>query len=228
MSNNRRNTTGIPTEVYVKPITETQTKFVKAIKRNTLTIGIGPAGVGKSLLSLFTGVCLVNSGRFSRLVYVRANLGVRDEEGIGFLPDGITEKVMHLSYPVIDALSVFMRDTDAKYMIQKGKIEISTLSLIRGRSLNNCFILVDEASSISISGMKALVTRVGTNSKLVVIGDPTMQCDLRLEPGQKDGLSDLLDRLKEKSIEDIEIIRFCNNDIVRSNVVRELCSLYSV
>jgi phosphate starvation-inducible PhoH-like protein len=227
MSNNKRNITSIPTEVFIKPVTPIQKRFVKAIKNNSLTIGVGPAGVGKTLLSLFTGITLVNNGRFSRLVYVRANLGVKDEEGLGYLPDGITEKVMHLSYPVVDSLSVFMRESDAKYMVNKGKIEISTLSLIRGRSLNNCFVLVDEASSIRVSGMKALLTRIGINSKLVVVGDPDMQCDLCLKSGEKDGLSDLLHRLESKDVEDTEVIQFSQNDIVRSDLVKTICSIYS-
>ena len=165
----------IQTFKFIKPKNVHQKQFVKSIKQNQLTLGSGPAGTGKTLLlALFTGIQLINNPKseIKRLIYIRANVDDPEEKELGALPGGLIEKVAHLTYPILDNLSVFMEKSNVEYLLEEGKIEVLLLAMMRGRSFNNCFIIIDGAQNIAPSSMKTILTKCGQDSKMVLIGDP--------------------------------------------------------
>lgn len=226
----------IETVKYIKPVNVRQKLFVKSIKQNTLTIGSGCAGTGKTLLALFTGIQLINNpdSPIEKLIYVRANVDDREEKEIGALPGDIIEKVRHLAYPILDNLELFMKTQTIEYLLSEGKIEVLPLMMMRGRSFNNRFIVVDEAQNIAPKSMKTILTRCGENSKMVLIGDPD-QCDI--DPF-KNGLRDLEFRMarRKQQLEDsnkearvdFNVIKFSKDDIIRSELTRFVLDLYDI
>lgn len=217
----------IETNVFIKPVTATQRDFVKSIKANDVVVAIGPAGTGKSLLSLHTAVQLLNNewSSIEKIVYVRAAVNSDQEKDVlGILPGGYEEKIMPLCYPVLDNMSKFVPNPLVKYILEKGIIEVMPTSMMRGRSFSNTFLLIDEASNISPAGIKTALTRLGEGSKMVIIGDPT-QKDTK---GIEDGLSDLAFRLRVKGdIEGVDLIQFSTEDIVRHHLIARVLDLYS-
>lgn len=226
----------IQTTSYIKPVNDNQRKFVKSLKQNDLTVAIGPAGSGKSLLALFTGVALINNPEYEieRLVYIRTAVDVRGEKDIiGILPGDQNEKLSQLTYPLYDNGITFMTKETIDYQFKNGTFEVMPLSLARGRSLSNSFVILDEGSNITSEGMKTLLTRCGMNSIVVVIGDPD-QCDIN---PLHNGLTDLYARIynkledndesKEQHNVNVGLIKFTKHDIVRSELTKFVIDLYS-
>ena len=212
----------VKTVAFIKPATESQRLLVKSIKNNDITIGYGPAGTGKSLISLFTGVQLLNSdSSIERILYVRANVDSREEKEMGALPGSLADKVKPLAYPVLDNLVQFMGMGEANYLLESGKVEVSPLSMMRGRSLANTFIIVDECQNISAKGMKTILTRLAGGSKMILLGDPE-QSDV-FSP-VSNGLYDAVARLQ--SIQEVGIVRFSRNDIVRHGLTGRILDVY--
>lgn len=214
----------IETAAFIKPVTASQRSFVKSIKNNDLVIGFGPSGVGKSLLALHTAVQLINNdwSPMERIVYVRSNVNSDGEKDLGYLPGGYTEKVMPLCYPIIDNMTQFVKLSLVKYLLETGRIEVMPMAMLRGRSLSNCFIIADEMQNSTPASMKTLLTRLGNDSKMVVIGDPN-QKDTRHE----DGLSDLIYKLRVKgSLDNVDIVQFTTDDIVRNSIIARLLEMY--
>lgn len=226
----------ISTRKYMKPVNVHQKQFVKSMKQNQLTVGAGCAGTGKTLLALFTGIQLINNpdSPIEKLTYVRANVDDREEKEIGALPGDLLEKVRHLAYPILDNLELFMESQTVDYLLEEGRIEVLPFMMMRGRSFNNRFIIIDEAQNVTPKQMKTVLTRCGETSKMVLIGDPR-QCDI--DP-MKNGLQDLewrmarkLEQCEEKGIEppvDMGLIRFTREDIVRSHLTRFILEMYDI
>ena len=232
------NNSTIKTKKFIKAKNVHQKQFVKSIKQNQLTLGIGPAGTGKTLLALFTGIQLINNSdsEIKNLVYIRANVDDPEEKELGALPGGLIEKVAHLTYPILDNLTIFMDRTDVDYLLESGKIEVLPLAMMRGRSFNNCFIIIDEAQNIAPSSMKTILTRCGESSKMILIGDPE-QCDKKNKVFSN-GLIDLENRvvrkletykqLDEECPINLGFIKFDVNDIIRSALTKFAIELYNL
>jgi phosphate starvation-inducible PhoH-like protein len=226
----------IETVKFIKPVNLHQKIFVKSIKQNKLTIGSGCAGTGKTLLALFTGIQLINNPNspIEKLIYVRANVDDREEKEIGALPGGLIEKVRHLAYPILDNLELFMKMSTVESLLESGRIEVLPLMMMRGRSFNNKFIIIDEAQNIAPKSLKTILTRCGEDSKMILIGDPA-QCDI--DPF-KNGLHDLewrmvrrVEQLKQENKEcsiDFNVVKFTRDDIIRSELTRFVLDLYDL
>lgn len=215
----------IDTAAFIKPVTASQRAFVKSIKKNDLILGFGPAGVGKSLLALHTAVQLINNEFYpiNKIVYVRASVNTDGERDVlGILPGSFTEKIMPLCYPILDNMSQFVKLSTVNYLLETGRIEVIPLSMLRGRSFSNCFIIGEEAQNYSVASMKTLLTRLGQDSKMVIIGDPN-QKDTRCE----NGLSDLIYKLRVKGyIDNVDMIQFTREDIVRNSLIERVLEMY--
>jgi len=226
----------ISTRKYMKPVNVHQKQFVKSMKQNQLTVGAGCAGTGKTLLALFTGIQLINNpdSPIEKLTYIRANIDDREEKDLGALPGDLLDKVRHLAYPILDNLELFMESQTVEYLLVEERIEILPFMMMRGRSFNNRFIIIDEAQNVTPKQMKTVLTRCGETSKMVLIGDPN-QCDI--DP-MRNGLKDLewrmarkLELCKEEGVEapiDMGLVHFTRDDIVRSYLTRFVLEMYDI
>ncbi len=202
----------------IKPKTIAQKDYVECIHKNVVTFGAGPAGTGKTYLAVALAVAALKSKQVAKIVLTRP--AVEAGEKLGFLPGDLQNKVDPYLRPLYDALFEMLGpETVAGYM-EKNIIEIAPLAYMRGRTLDNSFIILDEAQNTSIEQMKMFLTRFGFNSKIVVTGDPT-QIDL---DGKPSGLMHALKILKD--IEQIGIHRFEKKDIVRHALVQKIVDAY--
>ncbi len=202
----------------IKPKTIAQKTYVECIDKNIVTFGVGPAGTGKTYLAVALAVTALKSKQVSKIVLTRP--AVEAGEKLGFLPGDLQNKVDPYLRPLYDALFEMLGpETVAGYM-EKNIIEIAPLAYMRGRTLDNSFIILDEAQNTSIEQMKMFLTRFGFNSKIVVTGDPT-QIDL---DGKPSGLMHALKILKD--IDQIAIHRFEKKDIVRHALVQKIVDAY--
>ena len=203
----------------ISPKTVTQKRYVDAIRNHTVTFAIGPAGTGKTYLAMALAVAALSGREVGRIILTRP--AVEAGERLGFLPGDILEKVDPYLRPLYDAL-YDMLDPDrlAAYM-EKGTIEVAPLAFMRGRTLNDSFIILDEAQNTSPEQMQMFLTRLGFGSKVVVTGDVT-QIDLPRE--QASGLIQVQDILG--AIEGIAFIRFGHEDVVRHKLVQRIVEAY--
>jgi len=203
----------------ISPKTVTQKRYVDAIRDHTVTFAIGPAGTGKTYLAMALAVAALSSREVGRIILTRP--AVEAGERLGFLPGDMLEKVDPYLRPLYDAL-YDMLDPDrlAAYM-EKGTIEVATLAFMRGRTLNDSFIILDEAQNTSPEQMQMFLTRLGFGSRVVVTGDVT-QIDLPRE--QASGLIQVQDILG--AIEGIAFIRFGHEDVVRHKLVQRIVEAY--
>lgn len=203
----------------IKPKTLGQKGYIKAIKQNSITLGIGPAGTGKTYLAVAMAVTALRNKQISRIVITRP--AVEAGENLGFLPGDLQEKVDPYLRPLHDALFDMLGvETYQKY-VEKNVIEVAPLAYMRGRTLDDSFIILDEAQNTTAEQMKMFLTRMGFNSKIVVTGDIT-QIDL---PGEKkSGLKDAMKILD--GIEDISIFHLTYKDVVRHELVQKIIRAY--
>ncbi len=202
----------------VKPKTIAQKKYVECIGQNVVTFGVGPAGTGKTYLAVALAISALKAKQVGKIVLTRP--AVEAGEKLGFLPGDLQNKVDPYLRPLYDALFEMLGpETVANYM-EKNIIEIAPLAYMRGRTLDNSFIILDEAQNTSVEQMKMFLTRFGFNSKIVVTGDPT-QIDL---DGKPSGLLNALKILKD--IDQIGIHRFEKRDIVRHALVQKIVDAY--
>ena len=203
----------------VKPKTIGQKKYVDAIKKNTITLGVGPAGTGKTYLAVAAAVAAFRAGQVNRIILTRP--AVEAGERLGFLPGDLQSKVDPYLRPLYDALfDMLGAETYQKYL-ERGNIEVAPLAYMRGRTLDDSFIILDEAQNTSREQMKMFLTRMGFGSKIVVTGDVT-QIDL---PADKvSGLKEAMRVLRD--VEDIEICRFSEADVVRHVIVQRIIKAY--
>jgi phosphate starvation-inducible PhoH-like protein len=203
----------------VIPKTENQRLYIEAIKGHDMTIGIGPAGTGKTYLAMAMAVNAFLRKEVSRIVLARP--AVEAGEKLGFLPGDILEKVNPYLRPLYDALFDMMDVDRALRLIEKGIIEVAPLAFMRGRTLNDSFIILDEAQNTTSEQMKMYLTRLGFNSKTVITGDVTQ---IDLPPGKVSGLVEAERILK--NVPDIKIIYFSEKDVVRHRLVQEILKAY--
>lgn len=203
----------------IKPKTISQKKYVESINKNVVTFGVGPAGTGKTYLAVALAVTALKSKAVSKIILTRP--AVEAGESLGFLPGDLQTKVDPYLRPLYDALfDMLGADTYQRYM-EKGIIEIAPLAYMRGRTLENSFIILDEAQNTTIEQMKMFLTRFGFNSKIVVTGDVT-QVDL--PRGKTSGLVHALKILD--SIDLIGVHKFDKKDIVRHALVQKIVDAY--
>lgn len=203
----------------VKPKTLGQQKYVQAIKNNTITIGVGPAGTGKTYLAVAMAVMAFRSKQISRIILTRP--AVEAGESLGFLPGDLQQKVDPYLRPLYDALYEMLGPEAFARCQERGEIEVAPLAYMRGRTLDDSFIILDEAQNTTSEQMKMFLTRLGANSKIVVTGDITQ---IDLPAGKKSGLKDCISILK--NIENISIIKLTGRDVVRHKLVQEIIKAY--
>jgi phosphate starvation-inducible protein PhoH and related proteins len=198
---------------------EKQSEYIKALKENDIVMSLGPAGTGKSFLAVSVAVTLLMEKKIDRIILSRP--AVEAGEKLGFLPGDLKEKVDPYLRPLYDALYELFGVDKIDKKIETGEIEIAPLAFMRGRTLKNCFAILDEAQNATETQIKMFLTRIGENSKLVVNGDPS-QVDLINK--RDSGLIKSKNILKE--IEEIKIIEFDHNDVVRHPLVTKIIKAY--
>jgi phosphate starvation-inducible PhoH-like protein len=206
--------------IKVAPKTINQKRYVDSIRRNTITFGIGPAGTGKTFLAVALAAAALSRREVNRIILTRP--AVEAGERLGFLPGDLMAKVDPYLRPLFDALHDMLEPERVTQYLDRGVIEIAPLAFMRGRTLNDSFIILDEAQNTTPEQMKMFLTRLGFNSKIVVTGDVT-QVDLPRD--QASGLvsvSDVLD-----GVEGIEFVRFGDEDVVRHKLVRRIVAAYN-
>ncbi|OYX50972.1 MAG: phosphate starvation-inducible protein PhoH [Alphaproteobacteria bacterium 32-64-14] len=205
-------------QAYVKnvaPKTEGQARLMEAMDRSNLVLALGPAGTGKTYLAIAKAVEALRSGKVGRIVLCRP--AVDAGENIGFLPGDMEEKLAPYLRPLYDALQDRMSAKQVKTMIAEGQIEIAPVGFMRGRTLNNAFIVVDEAQNCTYTQLKMILTRLGWNSKMIVTGDPA-QSDLLPELS---GLAPIAEKI-EGMKGDIAVCRLQQADVVRHPLVAKM------
>ncbi len=205
-------------KIYAR--SKNQEKFVNSINKNDLVFGVGPAGTGKTYLAVATAVQSLLNNQISRIILSRP--AVEAGERLGFLPGDLKEKIDPYLRPLYDALNDLMPKKILENNIESGIIEIAPLAFMRGRTLENAFIILDEAQNTTNMQMKMFVTRLGRNSKMVILGDVTQ---IDLPTGNSSGLNQILKLLPKE--EGIEIINFQSKDIVRHRLVDKIVKAYS-
>ena len=193
---------------------DSQQKMMDAIDEAPLVFAAGAAGTGKTYIAIAKAVEALDSGAVRRIILSRP--AVEAGETLGFLPGGLEEKLSPYLRPLYDALCDRISSKRLKALLAEGVIEIAPIAYMRGRTLNNAYIVIDEAQNCTYGQLKMLLTRLGWNSTMVVTGDPA-QSDLL--PGMS-GLSEVVDKLE--AIENVRAIRFCREDVVRHPLVAEM------
>jgi phosphate starvation-inducible PhoH-like protein len=205
--------------IQVAPKTLNQKRYVDAIRRHTVTFGIGPAGTGKTFLAVAMAVAALDAREVNRIILTRP--AVEAGERLGFLPGDIQAKVDPYLRPLFDALYDMLDPDRVATYLDRGIIEVAPLAFMRGRSLNDAFVILDEAQNTSPEQMKMFLTRLGFGSRMVVTGDIT-QVDLPRD--QRSGLIVVGEILAE--VEDLSFVRFGGEDVVRHRLVQRIVAAY--
>ncbi|MBR6407545.1 MAG: PhoH family protein [Clostridia bacterium] len=203
----------------IRPKTLGQKNYVESIKRNTVVFGVGPAGTGKTYLAVAMAVNAFKAKQISRIILTRP--AVEAGEKLGFLPGDLQSKVDPYLRPLYDGLFDMLGADTFHTLSEKGAIEVAPLAYMRGRTLDDSFIILDEAQNTTKEQMKMFLTRFGFNSKIVVTGDITQ---IDLPEGKRSGLVEATRILK--NIEGIDICRFTEKDVVRHRLVQEIIKAY--
>ncbi|HEV8296121.1 MAG TPA: PhoH family protein [Acidimicrobiales bacterium] len=202
----------------IRPKSSGQKRYIDAIAANVITFGIGPAGTGKSWLAVAMAVQALQAKRVDRIILTRP--AVEAGERLGFLPGDLMAKVDPYLRPLSDALYDMVETEGVARLLEKGAVEVAPLAFMRGRTLNNSFIILDEAQNTTPEQMKMFLTRIGFGSKVVVTGDRT-QVDV---PGGRSGLSDLEDLLD--GIDGLVFVHLGSRDVVRHRIVQDIVEAY--
>jgi phosphate starvation-inducible PhoH-like protein len=203
----------------ITPKSRSQKEYIDAIRQYDIVFGIGPAGTGKTYLAMAMAVSALSKGLVNRIILTRP--AVEAGEALGFLPGDLAEKVNPYLRPLYDALHDMMRFEKVSNLMQQGVIEVAPLAFMRGRTLNDSFIILDEAQNTTSEQMKMFLTRIGFNSKAVITGDIT-QIDLPV--GRPSGLVEAKSILQQ--IEGIRFVFFSKRDVVRHRLVQEIIRAY--
>lgn len=203
----------------IKAKTLGQKKYCEAINKNTITFGVGPAGTGKTYLAVALAVTAFRAKQVDKIILTRP--AVEAGEKLGFLPGDLQSKVDPYLRPLYDALFDILGAENFQKYQERGSIEVAPLAYMRGRTLDDSFIILDEAQNTTPEQMKMFLTRLGFNSKMVVTGDITQ---IDLPAGKKSGLTKVMRILK--NVDDIEICKFTQKDVVRHRLVQEIIKAY--
>jgi len=203
----------------VAPRTPGQAAYLKALKLHEMVFGVGPAGTGKTYLAVATAVQMLGDGEVDRIVLSRP--AVEAGERLGFLPGDMREKIDPYLRPLYDALYDMMPGDQVNKRLLSGEIEIAPLAFMRGRTLANAFVILDEAQNTTPVQMKMFLTRLGENSRMAVTGDLSQ---IDLPAGARSGLADALDTLA--AVEGIGVVRFTADDVVRHGLVTRIVQAY--
>lgn len=203
----------------VTPKSQTQKDYIEAIRKYDIVFGIGPAGTGKTYLAMAMAVAALTKGLVTRIILTRP--AVEAGEELGFLPGDLAEKVDPYLRPLYDALHDMMRFEKVSSLIQKGAIEVAPIAFMRGRTLNDSFVILDEAQNTTAEQMKMFLTRIGFNSKAVITGDITQ---IDLPPERTSGLIETKNILQ--GIKGIEFVFFTKSDVVRHKLVQDIIRAY--
>jgi phosphate starvation-inducible PhoH-like protein len=201
------------------PKTVTQRRYLEAIERNDLTFGIGPAGTGKTYLAVAMAIQALIAKRVTRIVLTRP--AVEAGERLGFLPGTLQEKIDPYLRPLYDALYDMLEADKVEKLLERANIEVAPIAFMRGRTLNDSFIIFDEAQNSTPEQMKMVLTRQGFNSKMVITGDLT-QIDLPM--GRRCGLLDAVEILR--GLEGVSFVQFDDRDVVRHSLVQRIVRAY--
>lgn len=204
----------------VKPKTLGQKKYIEAIRDNTIVFGIGPAGTGKTYLAVAMAVNAFRAKEVNRIILTRP--AVEAGEKLGFLPGDLQQKVDPYLRPLYDALFDMLGAENFQKYQERGSIEVAPLAYMRGRTLDDSFVILDEAQNTTPEQMKMFLTRLGFNSKMVITGDVTQ---IDLPDGKRSGLVEVIKILK--NVEDIESITFNDKDVVRHRLVQDIVKAYA-
>ncbi|MCY3035933.1 PhoH family protein [Aerococcus sp. JJEM-2022c] len=203
----------------IQPKTFGQKQYIDAIKANPLTFGIGPAGTGKTFLAVVMAVSALKKGQVKRIILTRP--AVEAGESLGFLPGDLKEKVDPYLRPIYDALYTIYGADHTERLLERGVIEIAPLAYMRGRTLDDAFVILDEAQNTTKAQMKMFLTRLGFGSKMIVNGDKTQ---IDLPRGIKSGLTDAENIIK--GVDNIRFVYFDTDDVVRHPVVSAIIKAY--
>lgn len=203
----------------VKPKTLGQKQYVEAIRQNTVTLGVGPAGTGKTYLAVAMAVNAFRAKEVNRIILTRP--AVEAGEKLGFLPGDLQSKIDPYLRPLYDALFDMLGTENYQKYMERGNIEIAPLAYMRGRTLDDSFVILDEAQNTTPEQMKMFLTRLGFRSKMVVTGDITQ---IDLPDRTKSGLKEVVKILK--NVEDVSICTFTNKDVVRNPLVQRIIEAY--
>ena len=205
----------------IRPKTANQKRYVDAIEDHTITFGIGPAGTGKTYLAMAMAVAALQAKKINKIVLTRP--AVEAGERLGFLPGTLSEKIDPYLRPLFDALHDMIDIDSIPRLMQSGIIEVAPLAYMRGRTLNDAFIILDEAQNTTPEQMKMFLTRLGFGSKMVVTGDVTQ---IDLPNGQNSGLKIVRDILKD--IDDIAFMELTAEDVVRHRLIGDIVKAYDI
>ena len=197
----------------------TQFKYIETIENSTITFGIGPAGTGKTFLAVASAVKMYTDEKIKKIVLTRP--AVEAGERLGYLPGDLSQKIDPYLVPLFDSLEYFFGNETLQYLIEKRNIEIVPLAYMRGRTLNNACIILDEAQNATVSQIKMFLTRLGEDSKMIITGDET-QIDLH----NRDFSGLKKTRKSLSHIEEISVVEFKNSDIVRNKIVSKILEVF--
>ncbi|HEU5480525.1 MAG TPA: PhoH family protein [Candidatus Tumulicola sp.] len=197
-----------------------QRAFVRAIEDHALTVGIGPAGTGKTFLAIVMAVRALKNREVARVILSRP--AVEAGENLGFLPGDLRDKVDPYMRPLFDALNELLDDGVVNRYIDRGTLEVAPLAYMRGRTLSEAFVILDEAQNATADQLKMFLTRMGAASKMVVVGDATQ---IDLPPGNRSGLRDAANRLAR--VDDVAIVELDDTDVVRHPLVARIIRAYA-
>jgi phosphate starvation-inducible protein PhoH and related proteins len=206
-------------KMAITPKSRAQKEYIDAIRQHDIVFGIGPAGTGKTYLAMAMAVSALTKGTVDRIILTRP--AVEAGEALGFLPGDLAEKVNPYLRPLYDALHDMMRFEKVAALMQQGVIEVAPIAFMRGRTLNDSFIILDEAQNTTSEQMKMFLTRIGFSSKAVITGDITQ---IDLPPQKASGLIEAKQILSD--IEGIKIVLFSQRDVVRHRLVQNIIQAY--
>ena len=206
-------------KILVRPRTETQVAYAASIEEFDIVFGIGPAGTGKTYMAVAAAVSALKRKKISRIILTRP--AVEAGETLGFLPGDIQDKVDPDLRPLYDALRDMLPDGQLRHFLEMHTLEIAPLAFMRGRTLNNAFVILDEAQNTTVNQMKMFLTRLGNNAKAVITGDITQ---IDLAPGTQSGLIHVQHILSH--IEAIRFVTFTDRDVVRHPLVQQIIKAY--
>ena len=204
---------------FIKVKNLNQFKYIETIENSTITFGIGPAGTGKTFLAVASAVKMYSENKIKKIVLTRP--AVEAGERLGYLPGDLSQKIDPYLVPLFDSLEYFFGNETLQYLIEKRNIEIVPLAYMRGRTLNDACIILDEAQNATISQIKMFLTRLGENSKMIITGDET-QIDLNNRTFS--GLRKTRKTLSK--IEEVSVLEFENTDIVRNKIVSKILEVF--